>query len=332
MTEKQKTVFYEEGIRLPSREEQYPVILAFQRIVLKRKTNEGEDWKPRKILRELWLLWEKKPKGEGYFTFFHDEYYERVSNLRRAVNKTAVQDSLFFYLIELFVNKHAQSGDYTPYMRDINLVKDVAIKFDEFAHGPIRREKTKGKYAGDRMMTTVIQYIVGGPISTDQYTSVLFKLTDFHKKYPNLIKLSKLERQQYKPGKDFYLAIGCTEFNRAVYWPVVVFDTNRAQMEIGFFSIYLNCMFTRSVGNSSNTRILYCSHTDIDTVVGRIKKVLPRLVFTEHDPLQRNVPAAYDATPIDRSGHRDVMSNHKDERVDLANKVLNSFRSQKERE
>lgn len=226
---------------VPTRE-QIPVVLAFQRIVRTQRTSDGKIWYPTRILEELWTLWRERPKSKDRHDEFSRkrdflaEHHQRISRIRRGVTKGATYDGLIYTLIERFVHKHAEPGDYTPLARDITAITAAAETLCRFA-------TPAGMVAARSTLNDVLLP------SRALDAIAVFRLRDLHVANPNTPRPpweeSAFAQEGYLPEK--YLAVGRLSAASERFLPALLFDQEFAYLELGFFLDPLSAAFLRTV-------------------------------------------------------------------------------------
>ncbi len=231
----------------PPVEEQLGIIFAFKRVVLTQVTDDAKEWQPKRILAEMWRIWDGKPRGAGQEIRFRDKYTRRISDLRRD-ETSSVEDALLYYLIEAFVVLHANPENYVAPGRDISLINDTASKFDDFCYGGYTEKETN-----DRNRRVAVQTVKDYGPYRNIFDSVslkpvaglyVFALNEFDFGLPLVLRKRLSESPVFQSQ---YLAVLKNEQRN---WPAVLFDKDLAYYELGFYHVKKSAIYLRSIAAS----------------------------------------------------------------------------------
>lgn len=218
----------------PSRITQAAIVFAFRKIVKTQPAPGGGTWGTKRVLEELWELWDERPREPGwreeYLSPNGGRFYQTIDRIKRGVTRS-VRDGTLFPLMEKFVHKHGLPGHYVPPAANIRLLRGAA---DMLLALLLPASKVPpGMACRFRLFLT-------------ETPSVANQLKEWDRDIPLLMWNEK--------GKSTkVLIVRPLRNEESSYWSVVALDQSEAHYEIGLYIRKLSLVLLRSAASSSHS-------------------------------------------------------------------------------
>lgn len=220
--------------RLPSKAHQAATVLAFRRIALNQKTQEGLPWTPSRILEEMWELWDDRPDGlfeKSNFIEAGTANYQKIERLKSGRTSSLKKDARLFHLVEKFVRKHTPKGDYVVPGEDIYLINKTAERLLWFSHS---QEKP--------VFTNLYLDTFSTPLM-EKFGIIVIEIDKDKESDKRKIGRKLVSIRLPKTGDPDFVTYA---------WPASLIYQEHLYCEIGFYIPNTNSLFLRSISNLAN--------------------------------------------------------------------------------
>jgi len=217
---------------------------------------DKKPWKPKRILNELWGFWveelqlDEKLRNSTDRIDFHEKYVRTISRLRGRTTKEYIHDSELFFLIEKFVETHADPEHWTPASQEVKSLKHAATSISEFLDPYPKFEEPRGnRQIGTDQVKHLcpMEKLLQDSPSLEQVS--LMRLTDNGD--GDVYECSNILSSKYLAIKFNFADSSTEKDRRQKYWPAILFDEKLAYLELGFYVRTHGMVCCRSVIGST---------------------------------------------------------------------------------